>query len=145
MGAVSLDGVIWGCYSRFGSGSVAMPQNPVRIPHAVRVKLACKRQVWVSSPVANPRVQAPDILAAARSRSRENNTQLFSNTLAPLRYPRGNTLGLWLSLGVLRCFQGEHFLFLGLSGAATLASHRALWLRHGIRFAYPTQTCQACL
>ena len=27
------------------------------------------------------------ILAAARSRSRENNTQLFSNALAPLRYP----------------------------------------------------------
>ena len=26
-------------------------------------------------------------LAAARSRSGENNTQLFSNTLAPLRYP----------------------------------------------------------
>ena len=28
-------------------------------------------------------------LAAARSRSRENNTQLFSNTLATLRYPEG--------------------------------------------------------
>ena len=27
------------------------------------------------------------ILAAARSRSRKNNTQLFSNALAPLRYP----------------------------------------------------------
>ena len=27
------------------------------------------------------------ILAVARSRSRENNTQLFSNALAPLRYP----------------------------------------------------------
>ena len=32
-------------------------------------------------------------LAAARSRSRENNTQLFSNTLAPLRY-----LECWYSL-----------------------------------------------
>ena len=29
---------------------------------------------------------AATLLAAARSRSRENNTQLFSNTLAPLRY-----------------------------------------------------------
>ena len=28
-------------------------------------------------------------LTAVRSRSRENNTQLFSNTLAPLRYPDG--------------------------------------------------------
>ena len=28
-------------------------------------------------------------LAAARSRSRENNTQLFSSTLAPLRYALG--------------------------------------------------------
>ena len=28
-------------------------------------------------------------LVATRSRSRENNTQLFSNTLAPLRYPDG--------------------------------------------------------
>ena len=30
--------------------------------------------------------EAIDILAATRSRSRKNNTQLFFNTLAPLRY-----------------------------------------------------------
>ena len=31
-------------------------------------------------------IKCPPCLAAARSRSRKNNTQLFSNTLAPLRY-----------------------------------------------------------
>ena len=32
---------------------------------------------------------AASLLAAARSHSRENNTQLFSNTLVPLRYVQG--------------------------------------------------------
>ena len=43
---------------------------------------------------------APDILAAARSPSGENNIQLFSDTLRSLRYPIGNTLGLWFFIGL---------------------------------------------
>ena len=44
MGAVSYGGVIWGCYSRFAPGSVAVPQNPVRIPRPKIDKLACQAQ-----------------------------------------------------------------------------------------------------
>ena len=89
-------------------------------PHTPRrcVKLACKQQEWVSS-ARNTRA-APDILAAARSRSRENNTLLFSNTLAPLRYPEEKSSGLWLFIGHLRYSCGSAFFILGLSGGATL-------------------------
>ena len=45
-------------------------------------------------------VSAHSVLAEARSRSGKNNTQLFSNTFAPLRYDKNNTQ-LFLSLHFL--------------------------------------------
>ena len=90
--------------SQSGSAN-GVRQNPVRIPEAEIWKLAFKAKsswylrLWIPG-------AAPAILAAARSRSGENNTQVFSNTLAPLRYPEGNTSGLWFFISLCKLCKG---------------------------------------
>ena len=79
----------WGCPELLFSLRIvisrAQRRNPVRIPHQdASSSLVSGGCGYLRN--ANTR-NAPDILAAARSRSGENNTQLFSYTLAPLRYP----------------------------------------------------------
>ena len=56
----------------FGFGSVASHRIRFAYPDRRSASSLARRREWVSSPKVNTRV-APDSLAAARSRSRENN------------------------------------------------------------------------
>ena len=91
----ALSGVGRSCYSRFAPSSASLMQNPVRIPLSEIDKLACQanrdgifRLLCEQEYPGSRHSRCGSVTFGGKQR-----TVLFSNTLTPLRYPRGTPSG----------------------------------------------------